>query len=54
MKYDLLVLARYGIDVAPIEDTMLISYALDSGLNNHGLDELASQKLPHGVGGLQI
>ncbi|MFO1101605.1 MAG: DNA polymerase I [Methylocystis sp.] len=47
MKYDLLVLARYGIDVAPIEDTMLISYALDSGLNNHGLDELALKHLGH-------
>ncbi|MBM3550400.1 MAG: DNA polymerase I [Alphaproteobacteria bacterium] len=47
MKYDLLVLARYGIDVAPIEDTMLISYALDSGLNNHGLDELALKHLQH-------
>ncbi len=29
MKYDLSVLARYGIDVAPIEDTMLLSYALE-------------------------
>ena len=47
MKYDLLVLARYGVDVAPIEDTMLISYALDSGRNNHGLDELAQKHLGH-------
>jgi DNA polymerase-1 len=47
MKYDLQVLARYGIDVAPIEDTMLISYALDTGRNNHGLDELALKHLGH-------
>ncbi len=47
MKYDLLVLARYGIKVAPIEDTMLISYALDSGRNSHGLDELARKHLGH-------
>ena len=47
MKYDLLVLARYGIDVAPIEDTMLLSYALDTGRNNHGLDELALKHLGH-------
>jgi len=47
MKYDLLVLARYGVDVAPIEDTMLISYALDTGRNNHGLDELALKHLGH-------
>ncbi|MCC3245170.1 DNA polymerase I [Methylocystis sp. WRRC1] len=47
MKYDLLVLARYGVDVAPIEDTMLISYTLDTGRNNHGLDELTLKHLGH-------
>ncbi|MGJ0506381.1 MAG: DNA polymerase I [Methylocystis sp.] len=47
MKYDLLVLARYGVAVAPIEDTMLMSYALDTGRNNHGLDELAKKHLGH-------
>jgi DNA polymerase-1 len=47
MKYDLLVLARYGVTVAPIEDTMLISYSLDAGRNNHGLDELALKHLGH-------
>jgi DNA polymerase-1 len=47
MKYDLLVLSRHGVDVAPIEDTMLISYALDTGRNNHGLDELAQKHLGH-------
>ncbi|QGM45358.1 DNA polymerase I [Methylocystis heyeri] len=47
MKYDLQVLARYGVTVAPIEDTMLISYALDTGRNNHGLDELALKHLGH-------
>ena len=31
IKYDLEVLARYGIAVAPIDDTMLISYVLDGG-----------------------
>jgi DNA polymerase-1 len=47
MKYDWLVLARYGASITPIEDTMLISYALDSGRNNHGLDELAQKHLGH-------
>ena len=47
MKYDLLVLARHGVDVAPVEDTMLISYALDTGRNNHGLDELTLKHLGH-------
>jgi DNA polymerase-1 len=30
-KYDIAVLARHGIDVSPIEDTMLISYVLEAG-----------------------
>jgi len=47
MKYDLLVLSRYGVAVGPIEDTMLMSYALDTGRNNHGLDELAQKHLGH-------
>jgi len=47
MKYDYSVLRRYGVETAPIEDTMLISYALDSGRNNHGLDELAQKHLGH-------
>ncbi|MCX7899069.1 MAG: DNA polymerase I, partial [Methylocystis sp.] len=46
-KYDLTVLARYGVEVSPIDDTMLISYALDTGKNNHGLDELAQKHLGH-------
>jgi hypothetical protein len=31
MKYDAKILARYGIDVAPIDDTMLMSYAMHAG-----------------------
>ena len=41
IKYDLVVFARYGVNVAPIDDTMLMSYALDCGRNGHGMDELA-------------
>ncbi|MEL4474544.1 hypothetical protein, partial [Shewanella algae] len=40
-KYDLAVLSRYGITVAPIDDTMLISYVLEGGLHGHGMDELS-------------
>jgi len=47
MKYDLTVLGGCGITVTPIEDTMLMSYALDSGRNNHGLDELAQKHIGH-------
>ena len=46
-KYDLAVLSRYGIAVAPIEDTMLISYVLEAGLHNHGMDELSALWLGH-------
>ncbi len=45
LKYDLTILSRLGIDVAPIDDTMLMSYALDSGVNGHGMDELAETHL---------
>jgi DNA polymerase-1 len=46
-KYDLAVLSRYGINVAPIEDTMLISYVLEAGLHGHGMDELSKLWLSH-------
>ena len=47
IKYDLAVLARYGIEVAPYDDTMLISYVLEAGLHKHGMDELAELHLGH-------
>ncbi|MBI1404868.1 MAG: DNA polymerase I [Caulobacter sp.] len=46
-KYDIGVLSRYGIDVAPIDDTMLISYVLEAGLHGHGMDELSQLWLNH-------
>lgn len=46
-KYDLVVLKRAGIDVHPIDDTMLISYALDTGLHSHGMDALSQRFLEH-------
>ncbi len=47
-KYDLLVLERAGLaDVAPIDDTMLISYAQEAGAHGHGLDELSAMHLGH-------
>jgi DNA polymerase I-like protein with 3'-5' exonuclease and polymerase domains len=46
-KYDVKVLARYGIDVAPIDDTMLMSYAMNAGLHGHGMDALAERYLGH-------
>jgi DNA polymerase-1 len=46
-KYDLAVLSRYGVTVGPIDDTMLISYVLEAGLHNHGMDELSKLWLGH-------
>ena len=47
IKYDAQVLARYGICVAPVDDTMVLSYVLEGGMHGHGLDELASLHLGH-------
>ncbi|SNS39978.1 DNA polymerase I [Antarctobacter heliothermus] len=47
MKYDAKVMARYGVQIAPIDDTMLMSYAMNSGLHNHGMDALAERYLSH-------
>ncbi len=47
MKYDAKIFARYGIDIAPIDDTMLLSYAQHAGLHNHGMDALSERYLNH-------
>lgn len=47
MKYDAKIFARHGINVAPIDDTMLISYAQNAGLHNHGMDQLSERYLDH-------
>ncbi|MFM5922672.1 MAG: DNA polymerase, partial [Novosphingobium sp.] len=52
-KYDLNVLARHGIRVAPIDDTMVMSFDLDAGRSSdgigggHGMDELSARHLGH-------
>ncbi|MDO5657133.1 MAG: DNA polymerase I [Paracoccus sp. (in: a-proteobacteria)] len=46
-KYDWKILARHGIRMAPLEDTMLLSYALYAGEHNHGMDELSERYLAH-------
>jgi DNA polymerase I len=46
-KFDIQIFGRYGIRMAPLDDTMLISYAMDGGKGNHGLDELAERHLGH-------
>jgi DNA polymerase I len=47
MKYDAKILARHGIRVAPIDDTMLMSYAMHAGMHGHGMDTLAERYLSH-------
>lgn len=46
-KYDWKILARHGIRMAPVDDTMLLSYALNAALHNHGMDELAQTYIGH-------
>ncbi len=47
IKYDLAVLANYGIAVGPIDCTMLISFVLEAGAHGHGLDELSLMHFGH-------
>ncbi len=47
MKYDAKIFARYGIEVGPVDDTMLMSYAMHAGLHNHGMDQLSERYLGH-------
>ncbi len=47
IKYDQGMLARYGLDVTPVDDTMLISYVLHGASHGHGMDELAQRYIDH-------
>ena len=47
MKYDAKILVRVGINIGPIDDTMLLSYAQNAGIHNHGMDLLSERYLNH-------
>ena len=47
IKFDYMILKQHGITIKSIEDTMLISYTLDAGINRHGLDTLSEIHLNH-------
>jgi DNA polymerase-1 len=48
LKYDMLVLARAGIEVAePLYDTMLAAYLANSAAKSHGMDSLAAELLDY-------
>ena len=46
-KFDLQVLAQRGIALAPVEDTLLMSYVLDAGRTDHGMDVLSEKFFGH-------
>ncbi len=48
LKYDMTILARHDVSIAPYDDTLLMSFALDAGKQfNHSMDELAIQHFGH-------
>lgn len=50
IKFDLHIMANEGWDIekiTPIDDTMLLSYALHGTTHSHGMDELALKYLNH-------
>ena len=47
LKYDALLLKRLGLEITPLDDTMLMSYVLDGGRGGHGMDNLSERHLNH-------
>ena len=47
MKYDWHVFAQRGVTVAPTDDTLLLSYVLDAGRTDHGMDVLCEKLFDH-------
>ena len=47
IKFDFIVLFKNGINISSMEDTMLMSYVLDSGKNRHNMDTLSEIHLNH-------
>jgi DNA polymerase-1 len=47
LKYDYLLMKRYGVETKNFDDTMLISYVLDAGTGAHGMDPLSEKFLGH-------
>ena len=47
IKFDFMILKQNNIEINSIEDTMLISYTLNAGLNRHNLNTLSEIHLNH-------
>lgn len=46
-KYDWQMFAREGVEMAPCDDTMMMSYVLDGAAHSHSMDFLADDLLGH-------
>lgn len=46
-KYDWQILKKHGINMAPVDDTMLVSYVLDGHTHSHGMDKLSEEFIGH-------
>ena len=47
IKYDFIIFKNNGIELNPVDDTMLLSYTLDAGNNRHNMDILSELHLGH-------
>ena len=47
LKSEFVLLAQRGIRMAPLDDTLLFSFVLESSLHGHGIDELSELHLNH-------
>ncbi|HMA49842.1 MAG TPA: DNA polymerase I [Magnetospirillaceae bacterium] len=45
LKFDAQILSMRGVEISPYDDTMLLSYVLDSSATRHGMDELSELHL---------
>ena len=47
LKFDWQIFSVRGIEMAPYDDTLLMSYVVDAGRSDHGLDPLAQRYFNH-------
>jgi DNA polymerase-1 len=47
LKFDWQIFAVRGVEIASYDDTMLMSYVVDAGRSDHGLDPLAQRYFDH-------
>jgi DNA polymerase I len=47
LKFDWQIFGLRGVELGPYDDTMLMSYVLDAGRSDHGLDPLSNRYFDH-------